>query len=152
MALALGLAACSGGSRVGSKDLLKFKQGQAGRLGAIESSPTPSAKATSSATTRSTATPAKSAKPSPVTRTWPVRITAQGFQPFNFNVFLGDVIEVVNQDGQPRSFTADDGSFDSGLLKPGAKWRYTATKLGTFNVSDSTRPFVVGKFTVLART
>ena len=87
----------------------------------------------------------------PVAKVWDVSIDAQGYKPFNFRVFQNDKVKVTNNDSQARSFTADDGTFDSGLIAPGASWTYVAKTLGAFNVSDSTRPFVVGKLEVIKR-
>ena len=78
-------------------------------------------------------------------------IDQTGYNPYVIRVFVGGIVIVENKDSQARSVTADDGSFDSGLIKPGGTWRYVANTPGDFNFTDSTRPYVVGKLEVIAQ-
>lgn len=150
----LGLAACSSGSKVGDESLLKFKEKDQDRLGQVKDSPSPSPskkKMKKSTTTTSPPTPAPT-KMQTAGRVVAVTIGSQGFKPFNFNIYFGDSITVINEDSQPRSFTADNGAFDSKLLAPRGSWTYKPTKAGVYNVHDESRPYVVGKVTVVARS
>jgi hypothetical protein len=77
-------------------------------------------------------------------------ITAQGYDPYYIRVFEGGIVSATNRDNAERTVTSV-GEFDSGPIAPGETWTYTANKVGKFNFSDATRPFVVGTLEVLAR-
>ncbi|HVE75536.1 MAG TPA: hypothetical protein VND22_02085 [Actinomycetota bacterium] len=155
----IALAGCSQGEEVGSDKLKKFdEQDEPGRIGGIERespSPSPPPPAPSPSPTQAAAAPPpKPAGPLGLCgRTQAaeckVSITADGYNPFNFRIAIGTVVRVVNEDGQARTFTADQGHFDSGSIAPGATWSYTAGTAGTFNFHDETRPFVVGSMEVV---
>ena len=53
------------------------------------------------------------------------------FQPAQLNVHPGETVEWKNEDIFAHTVTADDGSFDSGLIQPGATWKMTVQKAGT---------------------
>jgi plastocyanin/uncharacterized membrane protein len=53
------------------------------------------------------------------------------FQPAQLSVHPGENIEFTNEDIYAHTVTADDGSFDSGLIQPGSSWKLTVTKAGT---------------------
>jgi uncharacterized membrane protein/plastocyanin len=53
------------------------------------------------------------------------------FQPSQLSVRPGESIEFKNQDIYAHTVTADDGSFDSGLIQPGSSWKLTVPKAGT---------------------
>jgi plastocyanin/uncharacterized membrane protein len=53
------------------------------------------------------------------------------FQPAQLNVHPGETIEFKNEDIFAHTATADDGSFDSGLIQPGSTWKLTVPKAGT---------------------
>lgn len=53
------------------------------------------------------------------------------FQPAQLSVHPGETIEFKNEDIFAHSVTADDGSFDSGLIQPGSSWTLTVAKAGT---------------------
>ena len=53
------------------------------------------------------------------------------FQPAELNVHPGETIEFKNEDIVAHTVTADDGSFDSGLIQPGSSWKMTVQKAGT---------------------
>jgi hypothetical protein len=46
---------------------------------------------------------------------------------------------------------ANDASFSSGDLAPGASWTFSSPRTGRWDISDGTRPFVVGSIEVLTR-
>ena len=60
-------------------------------------------------------------------------ITLDGFafKPATLQVKVGDEIEWVNKDIVEHTATARDGAFDSKVVKPGASWRWKATKAGS---------------------
>jgi plastocyanin/uncharacterized membrane protein len=53
------------------------------------------------------------------------------FQPPELAVHPGETIEFKNEDIVAHTVTADDGSFDSGLIQPGSSWKMTVQKTGT---------------------
>jgi plastocyanin/uncharacterized membrane protein len=53
------------------------------------------------------------------------------FQPTELTVHPGETIEFKNEDIFAHTVTADDGSFDSGLIQPGSSWKMTVQKAGT---------------------
>ena len=148
--LALALAACGGSTEVGGS--LAGELGKGGRLEGFGKSPTPTvaAKATQSKSSGST-TKKNDANKAPSVE---FKITAAGFDPYYIQVFSGGIVKVTNRDTVARSVTAAPNQavqFDSGLIRPGASWTYTATTPGQFNFGDSTRPYVVGTLKVLPR-
>lgn len=52
-------------------------------------------------------------------------IKAMAFHPPEQTVHVGDTVEWKNQDIFAHTVTADDGSFDSGLIQPGDSWKMT---------------------------
>ncbi|HEX3153605.1 MAG TPA: cupredoxin domain-containing protein, partial [Candidatus Angelobacter sp.] len=52
------------------------------------------------------------------------------FQPAELTVHPGETIEFKNEDIFAHTVTADDGSFDSGLIQPGSSWKMTVQKAG----------------------
>lgn len=73
------------------------------------------------------------------------------FDPSSARVFEGSLVEWVNGDSVARSVIADDGSFGSGPIAPGASFTYEAVVVGRFNYSDGTRPYAVGLLEVVPR-
>jgi plastocyanin/uncharacterized membrane protein len=53
------------------------------------------------------------------------------FEPSTLNVRAGDRVEWKNEDIFSHTATANDGSFDSGLIAPGGSWQTTISKNGT---------------------
>src|SRR6185312_10400641 len=53
------------------------------------------------------------------------------FQPAELTVHPGESVEFKNEDIVAHTVTADDGSFDSGLIQPGSSWKMTVPKSGT---------------------
>jgi hypothetical protein len=152
--LILALTGCAGGSKVGDEELLKGLEGTAGRLG-NERSESPKPK-TGKPKKQVAPSPTQTAAPKPTVKTWAISITAEGyeadgFDPYNFAVFQGDIIKVTNTDPATKhSFRdlAEPRLFDSGLLKAGKSWSYKASKVGTFNFEDESRPFRTGRLIV----
>lgn len=168
---ALGSAACGEKNKVGSGVDLNIKDaaGQ-GRLGerttTTTAAPTASTEVQAKAgigapTTSSTTT---TARPVPTTTTTQapqvpsIEIEVNGdsggatqFDPAGVRVYVGSIVKWTNKDAQPRSVEADDGSFASGPIAPGQSWSYTASKAGTFNYHDGTRPYAVASIEVVPR-
>jgi uncharacterized membrane protein len=53
------------------------------------------------------------------------------FQPAQITVHPGETVVWKNEDIFAHTVTADDGSFDSGLIQPGQTWKMTVQKAGT---------------------
>ena len=60
-----------------------------------------------------------------------VTIKNLSYQPAQINVQPGQTVEFRNQDIFAHTVTADDGSFDSGLIQPGSSWKLTISKPAT---------------------
>jgi plastocyanin/uncharacterized membrane protein len=53
------------------------------------------------------------------------------FQPAQITAHPGETVTWKNEDIFAHTVTADDGSFDSGLIQPGQTWKMTVQKAGT---------------------
>lgn len=69
-----------------------------------------------------------SAKDAPNVR---IVMKAIAFSPVEQTVHPGDTVEWKNEDIVAHTVTADDGSFDSGLIQPGQSWKMTVKAAGT---------------------
>lgn len=76
--------------------------------------------------------------------------TAQQFEPRVARIYPGTVVRWTNDDTQPRSVVAADGSFASPELAPGATFEHRFDRVGTFNYSDGSRPYAQGTVEVVA--
>lgn len=72
------------------------------------------------------------------------------FQPAQLNVEPGQTVEFKNEDIFAHTVTADDGSFDSGLIQPGSSWKLTVSKPGTIAYHCTPHPNM--KATLIAGT
>ena len=61
-----------------------------------------------------------------------VEIKDFAFSPATLTVKVGDTVTWTNQDSVGHSATADDGSFDTGILAQGESNTVTFTEAGTF--------------------
>ena len=66
------------------------------------------------------------------------------FQPSRIEITAGTTEEWTNDDAVEHTVTAADRSFDSGNMGPGATWRYTFTKPGTYQFFCVVHPFMKG--------
>ena len=72
------------------------------------------------------------------------------FNPGTITVHTGDTITWTNTGAQPHTATADDHSFDTGVLKKGQSASHTFSTPGTFSYICTIHPFMKGTVTVLA--
>jgi plastocyanin len=91
---------------------------------------------TTTTTARPTGTTTTSAAPRPTTtapapKTWSISIKNFAFAPPVLQIHVGDTVTVKNDDAPTHTWTADDGSFDSGNLAPGATFSHVFGKAGT---------------------
>lgn len=63
-------------------------------------------------------------------------------------VSVGELIEVVNQDPVPHTWTSTDGVFSSGSLSDGTTFLYTFEEAGTFSFLCTIHPEMTGSITV----
>jgi plastocyanin len=66
------------------------------------------------------------------------------FQPSRIEIAVGTTVVWTNGDQVQHTVTAVDRSFDSGNMAPGATWRYTFTKPGTYPFFCVVHPFMKG--------
>ena len=74
------------------------------------------------------------------------------FQPAQLEVHVGDTVEFKNEDIFAHTVTADDGSFDSGLIQPGATWKLKVTKTGTIAYHCTPHPNMKAELVVSGGT
>ncbi len=60
----------------------------------------------------------------------------------------GTVLTVINNDTAPHTFTAEDGSFDSGSLNPEDAFQITLDTPGTYTYFCAFHPSMTGTITV----
>jgi plastocyanin len=77
-----------------------------------------------------------------------VSMEAVRFAPEVLRVRLGDTVVWVNDDPFPHTATADDRSFDSGIVASGDSWSLTATRAGTFPYVCALHPTMTGTLIV----
>lgn len=150
-ALSLALAACGGTETVGGG--LKDRGTKGGRLEDQFRKKTPTAEPT-----RPGAIDNRSKKPSarPAVKQISVRfkIIPGGYDPYVIRTYVGAWIEVTNTDTKERTVTANENqpvAFNSGMIKPKAKWVFKVDKPGKFGFHDETTPFAVGTLEVYPR-
>lgn len=69
-----------------------------------------------------------------------VTIQNMAFSPSTLTVKVGDKVTWTNQDSAGHSATADDGSFDTGVLAQGQSGSATFAKAGTYTYHCSVHP------------
>jgi plastocyanin len=74
------------------------------------------------------------------------------FAPATITVHVGDSITWTNDGPSPHSATANNGSFDTGVLKKGQSASHTFSQAGTFTYFCSVHPFMHGTVVVVADT
>jgi plastocyanin len=80
--------------------------------------------------------------------TWSVSIEDFYFEPTDATVQPADTITWTNEGAHPHTVTADDGSFDSGMLQPGQSFSWTFTNPGTVTYHCNIHPFMMGSVSV----
>jgi pyruvate/2-oxoglutarate dehydrogenase complex dihydrolipoamide acyltransferase (E2) component len=81
-----------------------------------------------------------------------VSIVDFSFSPGSTTVHVGDTITWTNTGKQAHSATANDHSFDTGLLRTGQSGSHTFTTPGTFTYYCIVHPYMHGTVIVLAAT
>lgn len=70
------------------------------------------------------------------------------FTPAKVEIAGGTTVVWTNDDQLAHSVTADDGSWDSGLIEPGATWQRTFDTPGTYGFHCTPHPFMTGSVIV----
>lgn len=158
--LAIALAACGGGGKVGDDDLLAFDPDQADQLGASSTTSTTASGIGGTGGPDTTAAP-KTTAPAPTTTLPPsqqqvtVEVTIQDdeqgapFTPNVVQVAAGGRVRFVNKGTKAYAIVAQNGAFASPSIAPGAAWIYEATTPGTYNYSDDVRTYSQGTIQVV---
>jgi plastocyanin len=71
------------------------------------------------------------------------------YLPRRLEIVAGTTVAWKNDDPLEHSVTADDKSFDSGLIRSGATWRRTFDRPGTYHLNCTPHPFM--KITVVVK-
>ena len=79
-----------------------------------------------------------------------VTIRDFSFSPATVTVEAGDTVTWHNAGPSPHSATADDGSFDTGILSKGESGSHTFTRAGTFTYYCGPHPSMKGTIRVVA--
>jgi plastocyanin len=74
------------------------------------------------------------------------------FSPATITIHVGDTITWTNVGKQPHTATADNHSFDTGVLRTGQSASHTFTTPGTYTYYCIVHPFMRGTVVVLANT
>ena len=77
-----------------------------------------------------------------------VNIVDFAFEPAAVEVPVGATVSWSNSGGAPHTATANDGSFDSGTLQPGAGFSQTFSAAGSFPYACLIHPQMTGTITV----
>ena len=85
----------------------------------------------------------------PVRTVW---ITSAGFEPPSIAIRTGQSITWVNRTKANQQVTANDASFASPVLAPGARFSHTFPTAGTFGYRDALQPTMTGTVVVTAPT
>ena len=76
-----------------------------------------------------------------------VQIQGMKFSPANLNVAVGDTVVFTNMDGMPHTGTANNKSFDTGILNQGQSGTVTIAKTGVLAYFCAVHPSMKGQMT-----
>jgi len=85
---------------------------------------------------------------SPVMANNAVTIQNMAFSPASLTIKVGDKVTWTNQDSVGHSATADDNSFDTGVIAQGQSGSNTFSKAGTYTYHCSVHPSMHGTIIV----
>ena len=84
----------------------------------------------------------------PIQNAWSVNIGDNFFDPPQSAVEPGSTITWTNNGDEPHTVTADDGSFDSGMLNPGDSYTVAFDGQGTLTYHCAIHPEMRGSVTI----
>lgn len=70
------------------------------------------------------------------------------FDPAELSIKVGDIVIWTNNDSRDHQIKADDASFESENLRPGAEFRQTFKSKGKFDYGCAYHPRMRGRITV----
>ena len=70
------------------------------------------------------------------------------YQPDVVTAHVGDTVQWKNADIVPHTVTAEDKSFSSGAIAPGATWKFVTKRAGTFPYTCTPHPNMHGKLVI----
>lgn len=155
--LALFVGACGQDQKYGSEAIAEIKEQQdAQRLGQRTPEPTPEG-GPQALDVAATPTPAPSPTPTAAPEYFDVQLIPDSpyYKPGNqVAIRVGVTLRVTNADGtaeraEGRSYTAKNGSFDSGLMKPGDSWTQLFNRPGRYEIVDKGLPFATAVLEVV---
>lgn len=79
----------------------------------------------------SSSTPSPSVSSTPAAPEADVHVKALAFSPASYPEEAGGTVSWINDDSVPHTVTADDDSFDSGILQPGQRYEHAFNASGT---------------------
>jgi plastocyanin len=97
------------------------------------------------------AAPAETPPPPPAGEEGPVVRASMrdlAYTPARIEVRAGTTVEWTNDDALEHTVTSTAGAFDSGLLRPGARWRHTFSEPGEYPFACTPHPFMRGTVVV----
>ena len=77
-----------------------------------------------------------------------VTVENMAFMPSTITVKVGDLVTWTNQDSVGHSATADDGSFDTGIINQGQSGTASFSKAGTYTYHCKVHPNMMGTIIV----
>jgi plastocyanin len=99
------------------------------------------------------ASPGASASPAPVpSPDAVVRIKAFEFHPASVTIHAGQTVQFLNNDDEPHTISASDGSFESGGLETNESYSRTFDTPGTYPYVCSLHPYMKGVVVVTPTT
>jgi len=142
------LPACNGDpSQVATNAVRSVAQGVKGVKAA-----TPKAQATPATTAQPTTATTESAPPTTTATAVPSGgndVVIQNFLFANVVAKAGQVTIVDNKDPAPHTLTADDKSFDTGIIAANANGKFTAPSApGTYKIHCDVHPYMTGTLVV----
>ncbi|MFB3764781.1 MAG: cupredoxin domain-containing protein [Methanotrichaceae archaeon] len=78
----------------------------------------------------------------------PINIKDFAFDPSTVTVQAGTSVTWINLDTVPHTVTSTNGTFDSGILRPGRMFNYTFNDPGTYNYYCTIHPYMKGQVIV----
>lgn len=110
--------------------------------------PTPTSAPEQAMPTQASGSPSTQASSFPAAAQNAVQIANFAFSPATMTIKVGDSVTWTNQDSVGHSATADNGSFDTGILAQGKSGTITFSKAGTYTYHCSVHPMMHGTIIV----
>ena len=110
--------------------------------------PSPTPRRSPSPVSAPTTPPATTQAPAPAPAARALTIESFAFSPQTMTIDVGTTVTATNKDAARHTWTADDGSWDSGSLAQDASFSFTFRRAGTFSFYCRPHPTMTGSVTV----